>query len=122
MRRKKTIVVIASVIGIAIGLLLLSHSTQASPPSTSVSLDFQHAPSVHLEAVSVANDHSLTVVGQAEGYTESCLPIQVFVEGEREPWYPVYRCLAVEENGSWSLRIPSDDGGEPLDIHILAGE
>ncbi len=122
MSRKKLIFVLAVVFGL-LGLAgFAGRSALAAEAAAPVRVQVQIAPGARLGTVSIAADHSVNVSGAAADLAGACLPVSIFVDGEREPWWPVYRCLQVGDKGEWSLRIPSDDGGKPIGIHLQVGE
>jgi len=122
MSSKKLFYAIAGVLGVLILLAGVSRSAMAVEPFAPVSLDVRLAPNVTLGNVSIGADRSVNVNGRAANLDGACLSVQISVDGERESWWPVYRCLDVSGDGAWSLRIPSDDGGSPLSIHLQVGE
>jgi len=122
MSNKNYSTVFAALLGTLVLLGLAGLSARAAEPSAPVRLDAQLAAGVRLRSVSIAEDHAVNVDGRATGFENACLPVRIFVDGEREPWWPVYRCLQVADDGGWTLRIPTDDGGIPVGIHLQVGE
>jgi hypothetical protein len=122
MFRKKMFFAIAGVLGVLLLLAGISRSARAVEAAAPIDLEVSLAPNVTLGRVAIGEDRSVNVDGYAEDLAGGCLPVQVFIEGERAPWWPVYRCLEVAGDGAWSLRIPSDDGGSPMGIHLQIGE
>ena len=121
MSSKKMFYAISGVLGVLVLLAALSRSASAREAYAPVNLDVDLAPNVTLGSVSVNADRSISVDGRTAEPAGTCLPVQIAVDGEREPWWPVYRCVEVSDGGGWSLRIPSDDGGRPMSIHLQVG-
>ena len=119
---KKMFFAIAGTLGVMLLLAGISWSARAAGATAPVNLDISLAPNVTLGSVSIGADRSVNVEGRAADLDGACLSVQIAVDGERETWWPVYRCLDVSESGEWTLRIPSDDGGSPMSIHLQVGE
>ena len=116
---------IAFLIVVLIALFALIEATgiaQASENSSSIKLDTHLAENVVLDNVVIGEDHSVTFRGHTEDLNTECLPAQVFIDGEREAWWPVFRCVHVDESGGWMLKVSSDDGGSPQSIHFQIGK
>jgi hypothetical protein len=99
-------------------LTLAAAQAQTLETAAPAEVHFDLAPGISLDNVAIGSDHSLVFQGRADNDIGSCLPASILVDGEREPWWPVLRCVTVDDAGRWTVRIPSDDGGSAAAIHF----
>ncbi len=98
------------------GLSLHARAEKLSALHSNLHLNLEAG--VRLDQVVIGEDASIEFYGRTAETGESCLPAQIFVEGERWAWYPVYTCANVDASGGWFIRVPSDDGGHPVDVYF----
>ncbi len=120
MLNKKVMIILFAVFGV-VALGSTYKNAWASKASFPIMLEVQLSKNVALNSVVFGEDRSITIRGVTSEPSSSCLPISVFVDGERGSWWPVFRCIQVDDSGEWMLRVPSDDGGSPLRIHSQIG-
>jgi hypothetical protein len=103
---------------VAVVLVLMGMILSATPGRASAETAILH---LNLASNSRLDQMMITERGDIEFYGHNleaegiCLPAQIFVEGERSSWWPLYTCAKVNEAGEWFLRVPSDEG-QPVEI------
>jgi nitrogen fixation protein FixH len=117
----KKICFFLGVLVIFAGLVFATGVAMAGQTSPSIKLDTQVGENTALESVVVGEDHSVTFRGWTNDLTGACLPVKVFIDGEREAWWPVYRCVNANETGEWMVRVTADEG-RPMSIHFHIGK
>ena len=122
MLNRKTISLLVAVLVVLSALAAASGIARAGESNSSIKLDVHLAENIILDNVVVGEDQSVTFHGHTVEPITTCLPVQVFIDGERGAWWPVFRCVNVDESGTWMVRVPSDDGGSPISIHFQIGK
>jgi hypothetical protein len=104
--------------------VIVSAASAAQPDEAAPSIQFdaQVEENIELDSMVVGEDRSVTFRGNTDGLSEACLPVNVFIDGERESWWPVYGCVNPSASGEWIVRVPFDGEGQPVSIHIRVGK
>jgi hypothetical protein len=110
---KKNFRVFAVVLLMA-GLIGAAAPVRASAGLTNLSVRL--APGTFLDHVMFSESGDVEFYGHSSEAEGACLPAQIFVDGERASWWPVYTCAKVNTGGEWFLRVPSEDGGQPVKV------